>query len=417
MVFLQRKIYQQLKNHLNQPEISLILGPRQAGKTTLMLKLAEGLQKQGRAYVYFNLDVIEDSQFFETQHALIDKIRKSSTGKNPVVFIDEIQRLKNAGLFLKGLYDLRTGYKFIVSGSGSLELKADILEPMTGRKKVFYCLPLSFTEFAAYKLKSDFAQVELALEDNPYETQRIIREYFYYGGYPRVVLAQSYSDKAELLSEIYKSYLEKDIQLLLNVEKGIAFQSLTKLLATQVGGLINRQELASTVGIDQKTVEKYLYLLEKTYLISLLKPFYRNPRAEIRKSPKVYFRDLGMFHLASGKIPGQEELPIQGNLFENGCFLRLNELDLLETPKFWRTNTGAEVDFIIFSPKSGKIIAVEAKLSLSAKSTLGKSLISFIEKYQPQSVYLYNLKEEKHFTRFGVKIHSLPFHQLLDLTI
>ncbi|MBL7159590.1 ATP-binding protein, partial [Candidatus Microgenomates bacterium] len=291
MKFIQRKIYSDLKKHLKKPEISLILGPRQAGKTTLMLKLADELETNKTPNVYFNLDIIEDKQYFKSQHALLDRIEKTIAKKKAVVFIDEIQRLENAGLFLKGLYDLKTDLKFIVSGSGSLELKADIIEPMTGRKKVFYCLPLSFSEFAGYKLDVQFKQISENLDANPYETERLIKEYLTFGGYPRVVLAQTEKEKSDVLQEIYQSYLEKDVQLLLKVEKETAFQALIKLLASQVGSLINKTELSSTLGLTQKTLDKYLYFLEKTFVIYLVRPFFTNVRKELRKSPKVYFSD------------------------------------------------------------------------------------------------------------------------------
>ena len=151
MGFIQRQLYFQLAQHLHKPEISLLLGPRQAGKTTLIKKLQENLNKQGQSTVFLNLDIVEDRQFFTSQHTLIDFIEKKA-GKKAYVFIDEISRLENAGLFLKGLYDLEPNHKFIVTGSGSLELKEEIIEPLTGRKQTFYCFPLSFSEFAAYKL-------------------------------------------------------------------------------------------------------------------------------------------------------------------------------------------------------------------------------------------------------------------------
>ncbi|OQX51495.1 hypothetical protein B5M47_00645 [candidate division CPR3 bacterium 4484_211] len=411
MQFLQRKVYLEVKKHIKSPEISLILGPRQAGKTTIMLKLSEELESQGLATAYFNLDVFEDKQYFITQHTLLDRLEKL-VGKGPaVVFIDEIHRLENAGLFLKGLYDLKPSYKFVASGSGSLELKANIIEPMTGRKRIFLCLPLSFTEFAANKLKVDFEQVTRVLDTNPYACQRLTAEYFTYGGYPRVTLSETHKEKVATLAEIYKSYLEKDIQLLLKVEKGHAFETLVKILATQVGNLINRSELASTIGVTQKTVEKYLYLLEKTFVIFLLRPFFKDARRELRKSPKAYFADLGFLRLAQGTLPVSKPL-LKGSLFENACFLRLKELNLLETPRFWRSHSGAEVDFVVTSPHTGEVIPIEAKVSPLKRQTLGKSLISFLQRYRPRQAYIYTKKTNLNFKRFGIPIRYLPFHFL-----
>lgn len=415
MTFIQRKTFFQLKNHLKKPEISLILGPRQAGKTTIIKKLQEKLEKSNKSTFFLNLDVIENGQFFKSQHALIDFIEKK-VGKNKAfVFIDEVSRLKNAGLFLKGLYDLKTNYKFIVTGSGSLELKANIIEPLTGRKKIFYCFPLSFTEFAAYKLKAHFANFDKLYEETtkelvtqPYKRQRWINEYLSFGGYPRVALAETEEEKIEVLREIYSSYLEKDIALLLKVEKEQAFKNLVKILAHQVGNIINRAELSSTLGIAEKTVKKYLHLLEKTFVISLVKPFFQNARKELTKSPKVYFSDLGLLHIAQEVFPSIEK-STKGNVFENACFLRLKELGLFKLPQFWRTKSGAEVDFIISSPETGKPIPIEVKLA--PKDTFGKSLISFIKKYQPKETFIYSLKKKGHTKKYrSTKVHFFPYH-------
>ena len=421
MKFIQREVYSQLQNHLKNPEISLILGPRQAGKTTIMKRLQKKLKESNNPSVFLNLDVIEDRSFFETQHVLLDLIEKKAGKKRVYVFIDEISRLENSGMFLKGLYDLKTNYKFIVSGSGSLELKANIIEPLTGRKKIFYCFPLSFTEFAAYKLEvylNDFNKLHKETTKNlvvqPYRRQRLINEYLSFGGYPRVVLAGTEEEKIEILREIYLSYLEKDIGLLLKVEKEQAFENLVKILAHQVGNLVNRAELSSTQGLTEKTIKKYLYFLEKTFVINLVKPFFRNARKELIKSPKVYFSDSGFLHLAQGVLPSIQK-PIKGNVFENACFLRLKELHLLKPPQFWRTKSGAEVDFIISSSETGKAIPIEVKSTL--KDNLGQSLISFIKKYQPKKAFIYFLKgkertKEYNFNSTKTMIQLIPYHFL-----
>jgi len=412
MEFIPRKTYTQIKKHLAQPEISLILGPRQAGKTTIMEKLAEELKNSKQTSLFFNLDIIEDRQFFQTQHTLLDRIEKGIGKKPAVVFIDEISRLENAGLFLKGLYDLKTQYKFIVSGSGSLELKANILEPLTGRKKIFYCFPLSFTEFTAYKLKVDLKDTTKALDLNPHQCQRLVEEYLTYGGYPRVALAQTHQEKTDILSEIFLSYLEKDIRLLLKVEKERAFENLVRVLASQVGNLVNRVELSSTLGINEKTLKKYLYFLEKTFVVNLVNPFFRNARKELTKSPKIYFCDLGLLRLAQGRL-SLTRTESSGSLFENACFLRLKELGLLKPPQFWRTKSGAEVDFIIFSPKTGKPIPVEIKLSPGKKPALGKSLISFLKEYQPEKAFIYTKETKLTLKKLGTKVEFVPYHHLV----
>ncbi len=147
---IKRNLLEQLKGHLSKKEISLIVGPRQAGKTTLMLLLKEYLEKHGEKTLFLNLDIESDNRYFSTQDILIRKIQLELGRERGCVFIDEIQRKENAGLFLKGLYDMRTPYKFIVSGSGSLELKEKIHESLVGRKRLFDLNTISFEEFVNY---------------------------------------------------------------------------------------------------------------------------------------------------------------------------------------------------------------------------------------------------------------------------
>src|SRR3989344_4525844 len=392
-VFINRQVYFCLKAHLENTEISLVLGPRQSGKTTILEKLREDLHNLGKPTVFLNLDIIEDRLWFSSQHALIELVERRVGHGRAYVFIDEISRLENAGLFLKGLYDLKSGHKFVVTGAGSLEVKSNIIEPLTGRKQTFYCYPLSFTEFVAYKLgletadfDEEYSKVTRELATQPLKRQRLVDEYVNFGGYPGVVLAQTEEEKNRILREVYLSYLEKDIGLLLHVEKEQAFGNLVKILASQTGNLINRAELSATLGVSEKTVERYLYLLEKTFVIDVVRPFYRNARKELVKSPKIYFVDLGFLYMAQGVLPTIQRRPV-GNVFENACYLRIKELDFVRPAQFWRTKSGAEVDFVVVSPRTGNLIPVEVKMS--SKGTFGKSLISFIRAYQPEVGYIY----------------------------
>jgi len=148
---ISRKLFSELKSHLLKKEISFIIGPRQAGKTTLMLLLNDYLMKKGERTVFLNLDIEADKQFFTSQANLIKKIKLEIGEKRGFVFIDEIQRKEDAGIFLKGIYDMNLPYKFIVSGSGSVELKEKIHESLVGRKRIFELNTLSFAEFVNFK--------------------------------------------------------------------------------------------------------------------------------------------------------------------------------------------------------------------------------------------------------------------------
>ena len=335
----------------------MVLGPRQSGKTTILEKLREELREQGKPTVFLNLDIIEDRQWFSSQHALIELVERRVGQGRAYVFIDEVSRLENAGVFLKGLYDMKSGHKFVVTGSGSLELKSNIIEPLTGRKQTFYCYPLSFTEFVVYKLgleaadfDEEYARVTRELITQPLKRQRLVDEYVNFGGYPGVVLAQTEEEKNRILREVYLSYLEKDIGLLLRVEKEQAFENLVKILASQTGNLINRAELSATLGVSEKTIERYLYLLEKTFVIDVIRPFYRNARKELVKSPKIYFVDLGLRNALIGDFNPLELRQDVGYLWENFMVIerikKFANQNLFLKYNFWRTFSGAEVDWI-----------------------------------------------------------------------
>jgi predicted AAA+ superfamily ATPase len=411
MTIIKRNLFKELKSHSKEKEISLIVGPRQVGKTFLMLLLKDFLEKQGQPIVFLNLDIESDRQFFSSQGKLVKKIRLEIGNERGYVFIDEIQRKEDAGLFLKGLYDMRLPYKFIVSGSGSLELKEKIHESLMGRKRIFELNPLSFDEFinfkTDYKYEGKFAKFfELEQE----KTRELLEEYLNFGGYPRVILEQKEEEKTRIIAEIYNSYMEKDISYLLGVKKEEAFTRLLRIIASQAGSLTNFSELSSTVGISHKTVTDYIWYLEKTYILQRVSPYFKNFRKEITKSPIFYFYDLGLRNYALGEF-GNIVLPKAGFLFQNMIFNILKE-SVRFTPvhiNFWRTKDGAEVDFIM--TVRDKIIPIEVKASKLKESKINKSLRSFINKYQPKNVYLVSLESGKKIMIDKTLVHFIPFYE------
>lgn len=392
-MFIQRELLNQLRKHLSQREISLILGPRQSGKTTLILKLKEELEKQGKKTAYFNLDRLEDLEVFQTQKTLLEKIKFEFGEQKIYVFIDEIQRLKNSGLFLKGLYDYLSPYKFIVTGSGSLELKENIVEPLTGRKKVFYLYSLSFREFFNYKAGREIRDFSRFYQFNKHEAERLLDEYLVFGGYPRVVLAKTASEKEEVLREIYSSYLEKDVKALLGIEKDLAYQHLLKYLAGETGSLFKKSEVSRNLGLNIKTLNRYLFLLEKTFVIKIIRPFYKNPTKELTKTPKVYFLDLGLRNFITGRLTSFFQRDDRGKIFENFVFRQILDSQPLFGVWFWRTETGAEVDFIL--QEKGEILPIEVKSGKIEVGIVGKNLLAFLIKYKAKKAVIVHWGEER----------------------
>ncbi|KKT42220.1 ATPase [Candidatus Giovannonibacteria bacterium RIFCSPHIGHO2_02_43_13] len=414
---IKRELFNELKAHLVQKEMTFIVGPRQAGKTTLMFLLKDDLEKNGQKTVVLNLDIEADRQHFTTQENLINKIRLE-IGAKGYVFLDEIQRKENAGLFLKGIYDMNLPYKFIVSGSGSVELKEQIHESLAGRKRIFELHTVSFREFINFRTEYRYENKLhdfLKIEKNRRKT--LLDEYMNFGGYPRVVLAETESEKLKIIEEIYQSYVERDIFNLLGIQKEEAFTKLVKVLASQIGNLINVSELSNTVGVARKTIEQYVWYLEKTFVIGKVTPFYKNIRKEITKSPKVYFTDLGLRNYSIGEFGRGVSSRDAGFLFENFVFLMLADTIKNQNAKiqFWRTKDGSEADFIIIS--ENKAIPIEIKFSSLLDASIGRPLKNFIEKYRPERAYVVNLDLDSETVHFGTNVFFLPFYKVLNLKL
>jgi len=409
---IKRDLYHKLKEHILKKEITFIAGPRQAGKTTLMLMLKDELLKKDKRVLYLNLDIEMDKQFFGTQLDLLKKI-ELEIGKKGYVFIDEIQRKNDAGVFLKGIYDQNLAYKFIASGSGSVELKEKVHESLAGRKRVFELSIVSFKEFVNYKTNYKYCENIIdffKLEKD--KTLKFLEEYISYGGYPRVVLDETFKEKNSTINEIFQSYLEKDIYYLLKIEKSENFINLIRVLASQIGKLVNYSELSNTIGINILTLKKYIWYLEKTFILKKVSPFYKNIRKEITKSPIFYFYDLGMRNFILNVFGKLDSILDKGFLFQNFIFNILSERlkETSTTINFWRTQDKAEVDFVLNF--GNNYIPIEVKYSLIKKPVVPRSLLSFIKKYNPPQAFIVNLGNKDIFKIGNTEVVFVPFYSL-----
>ena len=411
---IKRKLLAELVDHLPQKEMSLIIGPRQAGKTTLMQMLKADLDNSNERTLFLNLDIEWDRPHFDSQAALLRKIELELGRQRGYVFIDEIQRKQDAGLFLKGLFDLNLPYKFIISGSGSLELKEKIHESLVGRKRLFELSTVTFEEFVNYRTEYRYEEnlVDfLAIEKD--RAQQLLSEYMQFGGYPRIVMAAEQREKLRLVDEIYRSVLEKDIAYLLKLDKPDVFSALVKMLAGQIGQLMNYSEMASTLTVSFSTVKNYLWYAQKIFLVELIAPYARNLRKEISKSPVPYFWDLGLRNYSLGLFGHLENSVEKGFVFENLVFLLLRQKLRFKAAglHYWRTKDKAEVDFVIEGGK--RLIPVEVKYRDLKQDKVPVSLRSFIDKYKPQQAYIVNLGFSKTLDISGTTLIFLPFYELL----
>ena len=411
---IKRSMFSEVAAHLTKKEISLIVGPRQSGKTTLMLHLQDQLKQKKDNTLFLSLDFERDMPHFESQQALLNRIKLEFGKQKGYVFIDEIQRKENAGLFLKGLYDMQTPYKFIVSGSGSVELKEKVHESLSGRKRVFELNTVSLKEFVNYKTGDKYEdRLNSYFQINKADGQSLLMEYLNFGGYPRVILEEALSEKLSVMDEIYRSYIEKDIAFLLKVERIDAFGNLLKLLAGQLGNMINLNELSATLGISVQTVKNYLSYAEKTYVVNRLTPFYRNIRKEISKSPVIYFNDIGLRNFSVGQFGRYTMLSDMGFLFQSLIYGLLKEQikNSGSSLHYWRTKDRAEVDFII--DRGQEVIPVEVKCIEMKGKPVVRSLRGFIAKYNPAEAWIVNLSLRDEELIGDTKVRFIAFFDLL----
>lgn len=387
-------------------DIIVVYGPRQVGKTTLFYMWMKNLIEAGtdpKNIFYFKADdPLIQTDFFDHFSSLHHFVKEYKNSGKAFVFCDEVQKIPNIGVFLKNLADLRDPeLKIMVTGSSSLELRQKTHESLTGRKEVFCLYPFSFKEFLSeIKGRSDWqASIESESDFNEFVT---------YGGYPKVVLAKDISQKKSALNEIYTSYIQKDITDFLRIEHPDAFNRLVRLLADQIGNLLNIHELSSTLGMNRLTLEKYIHILEETFVIKRLPPFYKNPRKEITKMPKVYFLDTGLRNYIAGNLntfPG--ERGDIGKVAENHVFTEYHKaLSDLEKLYFWRTQTGAEVDFI-FEKNENTFFPIEIKYAIAP--SFPRAMRSFIETYPVKEAVLFQRSTGKDPFKLGsTEVISVP---------
>lgn len=325
---IRRTITQDILNKFGKSKAILIFGPRQVGKTTLLSILSKNIKSE---ILLLNGDNADVQGLFED--ANITKIRMI-IGKYKYLFIDEGQRIKNIGLSLKIIIDNFKDVQVVATGSSSFELANQINEPLTGRKYEYYLYPLSYAELVSH---SNFLNEQRELEN------RII-----YGCYPEIVIKDT--ERINLLKSLTTSYLYKDLLNYEGIQKPSVLVKILQALALQIGSEVSYNELAQTVGIDKETVEKYIQLLEQSFVIFKLPALSRNLRNELKKSKKIYFFDTGIRNALLGNFNSLNLRTDKGALWEN--FVISERMKYLSYRQFygqryfWRTHNQAEIDYI-----------------------------------------------------------------------
>ncbi|SDJ34956.1 hypothetical protein SAMN04487898_102329 [Pedobacter sp. ok626] len=323
---IRRSIQEAIENRLFKGKAILIFGPRQSGKSTLVESIL-----QSKEHLYLNGDDADVRDILTNTTA--SKL-KAVVGNKKILFIDEAQRIPNIGLTLKLFTDQIKDVQVIATGSSAFELSSQVNEPLTGRKYEFMLYPLSFEE--------------LVLQNGLISEKRLLEHRMIHGYYPEIVTKPG--EELELLKLLAGSYLYKDLLMLEQVKKPLILEKLLKALALQVGSEISYHEISQTIGSDAKTVDKYIDLLEKTYVVFRLPAFSRNVRNEIKKGKKVYFYDCGIRNAIINNFKPLGSRTDVGALWENYVIaermksLRYHNIDLDQY--FWRTTQQQEIDLI-----------------------------------------------------------------------
>ncbi len=376
----KRKIIVPISKFLDSKEIIVLHGARQVGKTSIMLYLIDELKNKENNVFYFDLEIsryleLINSGFEALYEYLLAKGYKK--GEKASVFIDEIQYLTDPSGFLKLFHDnYGADIKLIVSGFSSFEIKSKFKNSLAERTVNFEIWPLDFEEFLLFKNK----EYNLSVKNQPVAIQKelaeLYKEYATYGGYPQVIMTADVEKKEAYLSQIIDTYIKKDIRDLASIRNIEKFNKLIQTLAAQSGKLLNVLELANTVGLARKTIEEYLFLLENTYVVKLVRPYHKNLRSELFKTPKVYLIDHGIANLLVHKTFLRLNAT-GGNIFETAVFSDLIKNYKKSAVYFWRTAAKQEVDFVI--DLAGKIIPIEVKLNVNSAKL--NNLKLFIKEY------------------------------------
>ena len=344
-----RKIFPEIQEVILRDESIVLTGARQVGKTSLLLLLKHFLEEQGKSCHYLNLENNDHLKALNKHPFQLFELIPESKVKQ-YVCIDEIQYLDNPTNFLKLLYDeKRSEVKVIASGSSSFYIDKKFKDSLVGRKFLFEVQSLDFDEFLIFSGQNDLLgrKKEKLTEYYREKLLTLWAQYARFGGYPKVVLAEDNEMRRILLEEIGSSYIKKDIADA-GIKSAEKYFSLLKILAAQTGQLVNAQELSNTLGVARKTVEEYLYVMEKSYQIGLIKPFYKNIRKELTKMPKVYFYDLGLRNFFLNDYDTLSKRGDKGAYVENMAFRELlRTAKNIDKVRFWRTQDKKEVDFVV----------------------------------------------------------------------
>ena len=355
---IKREIYERIKTKLFKGKAIILIGARQVGKTTLLQMFMDEYKDSS---LYLNCDEFDVREIL--RDATSTKL-KAIFGDKKLILIDKAQRVENIGLTIKIIVDVLKQYQVIATSSSSIGLTEQVNEPLTGRKYEFTLFPISWKEFVNHV--------------GYLEANRDLENRLIYGMYPEVILKAE--EQKQTIKNITQSYLFKDVFTYKDLKKPEILEKLVKALALQIGNLVTYNEISQLLKVDVETVQRYIDILEKSYVIFRLPSFQRNMRNELSKSRKIYFYDLGVRNaIINNFLPLNRRTDV-GSMWEN--FLIVERIknnfnaEQFFNYYFWRTHQKQEIDFV--EEREEELLAFEFSFNPSSKKRIPRT---FIENY------------------------------------
>jgi len=361
----QRTISSKIIPFLEKDQIIMITGARQVGKTTLLLLLKKYLENKQEKCFYLNLENPSHKNTLnkhpENLFDIIPKITKKT--KKQYLFLDEVQYLDNPSNFLKYHFDEnRKNLKIITTGSSAFYLDRKFKDSLAGRKFIFELFGLNFYEFLDFKKEDTIKQFYRQKVPSIYHNKltKLWREYLTFGSYPEVVLNDDPEIKKTIIEGLALSYIKKDIYEA-GIKESEKYFYILRVLSAQTGQLVNINKISGIIDLSVPAVENYLRIMQKSYHLALIKPFFKNVKKELTKMPKVYFYDLGLRNYLLNNFDLIDNRLDCGQVLENIVFLKFLNHHKRDNINFWRTQAKNEVDFVVnreqafevkFNPKS-----------------------------------------------------------------
>jgi hypothetical protein len=370
--YLTRKLETEIKKYIDTPEVLVIYGARQVGKSTMIWNIAKELVNKYPIH-YYSVNFEMDPDLLDPDRLISVLASDLDDNEKTILIIDEAQRIKNIGLFIKEIYDRKLPLKIILTGSASFAIKSDLKEPLTGRKFEFQLNPFSIEEIFNY----EGIELRKTMSINT-KLGKILDNYLVYGGYPQVFFTQNPELKTKRLKEIVNTYINKDLVELFAIDTPNEVRIVTNYIAENIGNLLSIEKISNLGGVTRTRVEKIITALQQTFVVDKIYPYSTDKFKEVSRTPKIYFHDVGLRNAFLDRLDQIKVTSEIGHIFENSILNQLTSQYSIEKIKYWRNINQTEVDFVI--EDEGNLHAIETKYSWNSENH-PKALTNFVNKY------------------------------------